>query len=499
MSSMLAQMRYAAALARGHDVPDWALRSLVRAAVNTLAHRGLRALSTDALLSEQDPDLFTDHVRSRFARQVRYAATRTRAYQNLPQAFASARGLAGDSDAVLPDFAALPVTTKADYLADPDGYLALDVPVAAAFHTSGSTGRPVAVRFSAAELKTTYAMSAIGNLVHDLITPGDRVLVATSARAALGNSSIAMSTAMVGAEASLAGQRPAGEMLSLLATTGRPSPDSAAFTVLSTYPSYLGLLVSEASRQGLGPDDFALRTVMTGGEIVTAALLDRARTVFGEHVRFVQSYGMTETAPAGGSLCEAGHLHFEPSKAIIETRALGTARHAQPGELATLVVTPLTPFRRATVFLRYDTGDVVRALPAQLSCSLAAMPATSVPEGKQSFTIHRPELTVTPRELLEVIEASPHVCLPARISYHENDDATVDLTVQASHPSAEASLRADLQRAGVPVRTLTVVRDISTTNAPAYPLRGVLPDAPVAAATFSPARLANRERAWTSS
>jgi phenylacetate-coenzyme A ligase PaaK-like adenylate-forming protein len=488
MSSMVAQLRYAAALARGRRIPDWVLRSLVRAALNTSAHRGLSASSTDALLGEHDPELLADQVRRRFARQVRYAKTRTRAYRNLPEVFSSARGLSGEPTGELPDFAALPVTTKADYVGDPDGYLARGVPVGAAFYTSGSTGAPVGVRFSAAELKTMWALSAIGGLIHALITPGDRVMVATWARAALGNSCIAASTAMVGAEAALAGQLAPASMLKLLATTAPPAGGSVPFSVLSAYPSYLGSLVSEVSRQGLGPGDFALRTVLVGGEIVTDALLDRARAVFGEHVRFVQGYGMTETLPAGGSVCEAGHLHFEPSTAVIETRALGTTRHAQPGELATLVVTPLVPFRQATVFIRYDTGDVVTALPAQLSCSMAAMPATSVPHGKLSFTIHRAGLTVTPRQLLEVVEASPYVSLPARMSYHDTGEATLDVTVQVSdpHPAASTSLRHDFTRANIPIRTLTVVADIAATGEPTYPLRGVITDAPAAGAPFTP-------------
>ncbi|MBP1823003.1 AMP-binding protein [Mycobacterium sp. OAE908] len=489
MSSTAAQLRYAIALARGRAFPDWVLRSLVRAASNTHAHRGLTASSTDALLSDHDPELWADHVRRCFARQVRYAKSRTRAYRDVPDAFTSTKGMTGG----LPDFAALPVTTKTDYIADPDGYLAAGVPGAAIFYTSGSTGTRVGVRFSAAELKTMWALSAIGNLVHSLITPGDRVLVATWARAALGNSSIAASTAMVGAEAAMAGQLAPAEMVKLLAA----SP-FVPFSVLSAYPSYLGSLITEACRQGLGPNDFALRTIMVGGEVVTDALLDRAHAVFGDHVRFVQTYGMTETAPAAGSVCEDGHLHFEPSKAVIETRALGTTRHARPGELATLVITPLIPFRQASVFIRYDTGDVVTALPGRLTCSMAAMPATSVPHGKLSFTVHRPGLTITPRQLLEVVEANPDVALPARISYRDTGEATLDVTVQVSDPDppAETSLREGFARAHVPVRDITLVRDLATTGERAYPLRGVIIDAPPADAALTPTA-ARTDAAWT--
>ncbi|HTI77464.1 MAG TPA: hypothetical protein VL634_20865, partial [Mycobacterium sp.] len=197
---------------------------------------------------------------------------------------------------------------------------------------------------------------------------------------------------------------------------------------------------------------------------------------------------------------EHGHLHFEPSKAVIETRALGTTRHAQPGELATLVVTPLTPFRQATVFIRYDTGDVVTALPEHLTCSMAAMPATSIPHGKLTFTVHRPGLTVTPRQLLEVVEANPHVSLPARISYRDTGEAKLDVTVQVSdpEPAAEASLRDDFMRANIPIHSLSMIPDIAAIGQQAYPLRGEIMDA--SGDAFTPAATTPRERkdtAWT--
>jgi phenylacetate-coenzyme A ligase PaaK-like adenylate-forming protein len=486
LSSSIAQVRYAIATARGRPIPDWVLRSLVGASVATAAQRGLSARSTDALLGEHDPELLRDQTQRRFARQVRYAKTRTRAYRDLPDVFTCVRSFSGESGSGLPDFAALPVTTKQDYRADPDGYLASGIAVAATFYSSGTTGMPTPVKFSAAELKAMWALSAIGGAMHGHITPGDRVMIATSARAVLGNSSAAMAAAMVGAEAALAGQQPPPTMLRLLGHTAASSA-VAPFGVLCTYPSYLGSLVTEASRLGLGPTDFALQRIITGGEVVTDALLRRARTVFGQHAQFVQIYGMTETLPAGGSVCEVAHLHFEASRAIIETRALGTTRHALPGELATLVVTPLIPFKHTTVFIRYDTGDVVTALPEQLSCSMAGLPATSVPHGKLPFTIHRPGLTVTPRQLLEVLEASPYVALPGRMSYLDTGTAELDLSVEVSDPSPPtcASLRHDFARAKVPIRNLELLCDIASAAEPPYPLRGSIPE-PAALASSTP-------------
>src|ERR1022692_5251173 len=64
---------------------------------------------------------------------------------------------------------------------------------------------------------------------------------------------------------------------------GIVSPDEAldsfgggGATVLSTYPSYLGELVTAARRRGMGPDDFQLRRVTVGGEGLSPSLAPAA-------------------------------------------------------------------------------------------------------------------------------------------------------------------------------------------------------------------------------
>ena len=131
-------------------------------------------------------------------------------------------------------------------------------------------------------------------------------------------------------------------------------------------------------------------------------------------VRWLEGLGMTETWPVGGRLCEAGHLHFEVSQGLIEVKPLEGTVPAQAGEAGTLVVTLFPPYRETTLLLRYDTQDVVRVLPAELSCSLNPLPATSNLLGKRSLSVRHDQGWTFPREVAEALEAVEAVPLPAR-------------------------------------------------------------------------------------
>ena len=91
---------------------------------------------------------------------------------------------------------------------------------------------------------------------------------------------------------------------------------------------------------------------------------------------------MTETLPFGGCRCEQGHLHFEPTLGLLELINPFTGSPARPDEWATIVATPLPPLRETTILLRYDTEDLVRALPEELDCMFSHMPACSAVAGK---------------------------------------------------------------------------------------------------------------------
>jgi phenylacetate-coenzyme A ligase PaaK-like adenylate-forming protein len=106
---------------------------------------------------------------------------------------------------------------------------------------------------------------------------------------------------------------------------------------------------------------------------------------------------------------------------------------AQPGELGTLVVTPYYPYRECMPVFRYDTRDVVRRLDGSPpTCELAAVPAVSRILGKATGLLPTDTGTVTPRDLVEVLEDLPGAQWPARFAAVAAD-GRIRVTVPASH------------------------------------------------------------------
>jgi hypothetical protein len=80
------------------------------------------------------------------------------------------------------------------------------------------------------------------------------------------------------------------------------------------------------------------------------------------------------------------------------------------------VITPYFPYRECMPVFRYDTRDVVRCLPQdELGCEAAGIPATSPVLGKADQLLRLgPSDVVTPRELVEAVEALPSQPWPGR-------------------------------------------------------------------------------------
>jgi phenylacetate-CoA ligase len=97
------------------------------------------------------------------------------------------------------------------------------------------------------------------------------------------------------------------------------------------------------------------------------------------------------------------------------------------------VATPFFPYRDCMPVFRYDTRDVVRCLPSgSLTCELAGVPATGPIEGKANQLLRLgPTDVVTPRQLVEAVEALPTRPWPARFRATVHD-GRVRLTLPVS-------------------------------------------------------------------
>jgi phenylacetate-CoA ligase len=479
----LAQLRFAASIIFGTRFSLRSLERLVAALRETQHEFGMIGAEGAELLGGPplDDETRREMQLRRFRTQAVRAAHETAYYQHLFEHL--------DLDPArlrYEDIPRLPLTSKEAVRADPDAFVCRTARPYLRAMTTGTTGWPTSICFSEYELRVFFALTAISSLLSGDLEPEDMVQISTSARGTLGNVCLAGACAHIGAMIYLAGVVEPAQALALLAEKRHLPGKKPRTSVLYTYPSYLGELITCGLSLGYRSADFGLERIFVGGEVVTPGLKARCQQLFGS-VQCQESYGMTEIWPFGGRLCEAGHLHFEVSQGLLEVHSPETSAPALAGEPGTIVATPFPPYRETTLLLRYDTQDVVRAIAGPLTCTLRHMPATSHLLGKLSLCVRHEHGWTFPREVAEALEAAQEVPLPARYGYWAvPGGVVVEVVTREDAPSVRRTLQTRLEERGVPVRELRLVEDRSQLQHP-IPLRGDLREQ-----TFSLPALANR-------
>lgn len=352
---------------------------------------------------------------------------------------------------------AIPVTTKRDLIERPRDFLCADASPHLATRTTGTTGRPAEIWMSRYEMELWPALGALSSVLRDELRPGDVMQVNLSSRATAAMHLSAAACRLAGVGCRLLGIVSPDEALDGLCEGGA--------TLLSTCPSYLAQLVTAARRRGMGPDDFRLRRVAVGGEVLSPSLAQAACVSLGV-AQVADSFSMTEVIPVTGRTCSAGHLHHDVNTGLVEVLDLQTGEPAGPGALGTVVITPYFPYRDCMPVFRYDTRDVARCLPDEpLSCEVAGIPATSRILGKADQLLHLgPGHVVTPRQLIDAIEALPTAPWPARYrATAEHGRIRLALPGTAIEGYGEAAARHHFAEAGLEV-DLTIVGDDEATS-----------------------------------
>jgi phenylacetate-coenzyme A ligase PaaK-like adenylate-forming protein len=465
----IAQLRYATSLLFGVRFAPWSLEKLVDAARKTREEFGSIGNEREVLHGPTlDEQTRRDMQQRRLLSAARRAGRETTYYGHV------FRTLGLDPSRLrASDLASLPTTPKSALREDPDAFVRHSQKPVFRTTTTGTTGRPTAVSFSVDELRVYSALGAISLLAQGQVGPEDIVQISTSARATLGNTCFAGACAQAGGHVYLAGLIEPRQALALLAEKRRLPGRKDRTSVMTTYPSYLGRLVEVGLHRGYTPADFGLERVMVGGEIVTTALKTRAERLFGP-VQFVEGFGMTEIWPLGGDVCEVGHLHFEPSRGLIEVLDPDSGDAVPPGAVGNLVATPFPPYRQTTPVLRFDTEDMVRQLEPGLSCRWRDLPATSNILGKRRLAIRHRGGWTTQRDVLEALETLDIIPLPARCALRASGPGVmVEVLARETSSAARAVIGDGLQAAGIPVEDLRVV-DSGAALRDALPLRADL-------------------------
>jgi len=446
------QMRMAMSMVWGRPINPRNVERLIEDALETLATFGAPGDDVAQLL---DGPFNDPKVREEFqTRALRRTASRlARVSPYYRRLFESAQ--VDPDDLTAGAMAALPVTLKRHLVAAPDDFLAAGSQPYVSTRTTGTTGRPAEVWLSRYEIELWPAMAALSGLLRNEITPDDCMQVNISSRATAAVQQNLAVCRLVGARSRMLGVVPAEESLDSLLSGGDAAP-----TLLTTYPSYLAQLVHAARRRGIGPDDFRLRRIDCGGEVLSAALSRAAYETFGPRL-VNDTFGMTEILPVSGRVCDGGHLHHDLNMGFVEVVDFRTGTPVGPGQLGTVVITPYYPYRECMPVFRYDTRDIVRRLPdAPLTCELAGVPATSRILGKADHVLRVGDEVVTLRDLVEVVEDLPGQPWPARFGASVGGGGLqLRLPGDVLATASPAELRRRLAARGVDVDVATVGDD----------------------------------------
>jgi len=400
------QLRLATSMVRGKPIDARNVERLIGDALATLTAFGSPGDDLQQMLDGP----FSDPQARRAFQEQALRRTARRLGQRSPYYRAMFDSIGLQTQGLeLEAMARIPVTAKADLIARPRDFIADGAKPHVTTRTTGTTGQPAEVWLSRYELELWPALAALSGLLRGEIGPDDCMQINISSRATAAMTQNMTVCRLVGARTRPLGIVPPAESLQSLLSGGEQAP-----TLLATYPSYLAHLVKLARRDGLGPDDFRLRRVDCGGEVLSPALARAARETLGAAL-INDTFGMTEVLPVSGRVCERGHLHHDLNMGFVEVIDLQTGRPAAAGELGSVVITPYYPYRECMPVFRYDTRDVVRQLAdADLGCSLAGTPATSQILGKADQMLRIGRRVVTPRQIVEACEALPGEPWPAR-------------------------------------------------------------------------------------
>ncbi|MFF4365107.1 phenylacetate--CoA ligase family protein [Streptomyces sp. NPDC001594] len=417
------QVRVALSMVLGRRLSVRTVERLIADALATLEEFGSLGDDVDELADGPftDPDERRELQNRALQRTVRKLARRSPFYRER-LAGVDLTGLTTET------LTRIPVTRKADLIERPADFLC-SAPYLAT-QTTGTTGRPVQIWLSRYEMELWPALIALSLVLRGELGPGDRMQINLSSRATAAVQEDVAVCRLANASCHVVGQIPPDESIEHL--LGR---NGARPTVLTGAPSYLGQMVTAARRSGYGPDDFGLRAIYGGGEMLSRNLTDALRETFGAEV-VGDAFGMTELLPVGGRTCSRRHLHIDPNTGYTEVLDLETGEPAAPGRLGELTVTPYYPYRECMPVLRYNTGDVVRTLEEEPECELAMVPAVSHILGKAGQLHRTSDAVVTPREIVEALDGTPGLPFPLRHRAAVGADGRLHVEVAAKEVTA---------------------------------------------------------------
>jgi phenylacetate-coenzyme A ligase PaaK-like adenylate-forming protein len=355
-------------------------------------------------------------------RETRLAATLDRIFAAHPyyRRVLAAAGIGRHDLATLSDIARLPVTTKADYMADPRSFQLgpegaaddAETVIWDVMYTTGSSGAPtpfvstsydfvniLAVNRNMLRLRGVTAEDSILNLFPLTTHPHGAFARVLHAAAAY---NIPVVSAMPGRGNP---RRPeiGNDLDAVVAVAVRARP-----TILWGVPSYIRRMIGRAEEIGAQLPSVCL-VFVTGegfGEEARTDLIDRLRRLGASSPRVSVSYGATEMQ---GGMVEcthgSGYHNPAPDQFLFEAVDPDTLKAVPDGDEGLILLTHLD--RRGTVLLRYALGDVARLTrEACPHCGALTERLTSLPRRVDGL-LKIKGMLVNPQSLVDAVLDEP--------------------------------------------------------------------------------------------
>ncbi len=306
----------------------------------------------------------------------------------------------------LEDLGNLPITTKAELLADqeasPPYGRVLTYPLSRYVRfnqTSGTKGAPLRWLDTPESWEwlldcweTIYRIAGVG--------PGDRLFFAFSFGPFLGFWTAFDAACRLGFLSFPGGGMSSTARLKFLL-------DNQATVVLST-PTYALHLAEAAQAAGIALAQSGVRTLIVAGEPGGSITATRERIEVAWGARVCDHNGLTEVGPVGVECTEnpAG-LHVLETEYIAEVLNPETTQPVPRGQMGELVLTNLG--RWGSPLLRYRTGDLVRVDPKPCPCGRSFLRLQGGILGRTDDMIHLRGNNLYPSALEAVVRRFPEV------------------------------------------------------------------------------------------
>jgi phenylacetate-CoA ligase len=375
----------------------------------------------------------------------RLQATIAYVYRYSPyyRALMDARHLTPADITGLVDLAKLPITQRQDLEANFESFLsqAPGVYPTMRARTGGTTGKPLWPYLTYREVQLGGSLAAIAGLLSGEMGPRQVVQMHFSLDTALEAHTLHIACQKTGtlllnwgwlgtlrdhAESIFQERQVAG--------------NKTRVSSLLIGPAHLWALTRQVESLGLDFRQAGLRSITTGGSLVSEDLKARVRDTWG--VRLTEGYGMADVPTFMAGQCPRGDvLHALDLTTYLEVLDPASRQPVPPGRPGVLVLTSFYPYRECMPVLRYWTNDlVIMAPPGRCSCgSTGSTILDIVGRADQMLTVGTTNFY--PQAVGDSLLAFPELALPPRfaVSSRESiDGVRVHVAAELASPlSAE--------------------------------------------------------------